>query len=53
MRDKVREMFAILDIKEESDSGRVFHPTTFTSCRVMDGEKLSEILNELKEMIST
>ena len=46
----VKEMFKILDKKEVSDNGRVFHPTTISSCRVMDLDKLNKILRELKEL---
>lgn len=49
----LKKLFYYLDMTEESDSGRVFHPTTITSCRVMDGEAINEILKQLKAQINT
>lgn len=51
LKDLVRRMFAILDIEEESDSGRVFHPTTISSCRCMDAQKLEVILERMKAIV--
>ena len=42
------EFFAILDIEEESMNERKFHPNHFSSCRVVDGEKMGKIMNRLK-----
>lgn len=47
----LKKFFHYLDITEESDSGRTFHPTTITSCRAEDGAVINEILKQLKEMI--
>ena len=47
----VRELFEILDRKEETDDGRVFRPTRITSCRAMDAEKLERVLTELKRTL--
>ena len=46
----LREFFQLLDIEEESDSGRRFHPNYIASCRILDGQKLNEILTELKRI---
>lgn len=48
MKELLKEMFEILDVVEVSDEGREFRPNKFVSCRAMDGERLSQILNELK-----
>lgn len=47
----VRELFRLLDIKEETDEGRVFHPNKISSCRAMDAEKLNQVLQELKNVL--
>lgn len=44
----VKELFRLLDITEETDEGRVFHPNRISSCRALDAEKLNQILVELK-----
>ena len=46
---KIRRFFQILDIKEESDSGRVFSPVYISSCRVLLTEEMNGILKDLKE----
>lgn len=48
----IEQFFALLDKTEETDDGRVFHPTTIRSCRVLDAEKLETILLELKATVS-
>ena len=45
----VKELFRLLDITEETDDGRVFHPNRISSCRAADAEKLNQILFELKQ----
>ena len=50
LTDKVKEFLSILDIVEESDSGRQFHPTTIQSCRCIDLERIGEILKSMKEL---
>ena len=45
----VRDLFKILNTVEESDSGKTFHPTVITSCRVMETEKLKNILPKIEE----
>ena len=44
----VKELFMLLDITEETDDGRVFHPNRISSCSAMDAEKLNSILVALK-----
>ena len=47
----VRDFFAVLDIVEESDSGRIFHPTYISSARTTDAIRLDKILNRMKELV--
>ena len=44
----VKELFELLDRKEETDDGRVFRPNQISSCRAMDAERLNSILVALK-----
>lgn len=39
-----------LNLVEESDSGRLFHPVTIGSCRVMLMEPLGELLEKMREL---
>lgn len=48
----VRQFFAMLDIVEESDSGRVFRPIYLSNSRVMLQEPMENILRQMKEMSS-
>ena len=48
LADLVRQFISILDITEESDSGRLFHPTNITSCRAGDLQKIGELIEELR-----
>ena len=51
IRALVREFFAILEATEDSEmSGKEFHPTTISSCRVMVTERLKTLLPRLKEL---
>jgi len=50
--DLVREFFKILERQESTDSGRMFHPTTISSCRVMEQLKLEKVLEGMKNEIS-
>jgi len=47
----VKELFRLLDKTEETGEGRVFHPNRISSCRVLDGEKLEQVLKELKNTL--
>ena len=48
MREAIRDLFALLDVTEESEDGRVFHPNKLVSCRAADAEKLESILAKLR-----
>ena len=47
----VKELFRLLDITEETDEGRVFHPNRISSCRALDAEKLNQVLTGLKHTL--
>lgn len=47
-RTMVARLFTYLDVVEESDSGREFHPVTFGCCRAMWNEDLERIMAGLK-----
>lgn len=47
----VKELFRLLDITEETDEGRVFHPNRISSCRALDAEKLDKVLTALKHTL--
>jgi hypothetical protein len=46
-----REMIRILDIEEESDSGRSFHPTTINSCRTVDLLAMNAAISGIKDYL--
>ena len=48
LEEKVKRFFEILDIKEESDSGREFSPVYIVSLRVLLTQELGQLLNEMK-----
>ena len=48
LADLVKQFISILDITEESDSGRLFHPTNITSCRAGDLQKAGELVEALR-----
>ena len=47
------QLFFLLDITEESDSGNEFRPNYISSCRAVDGERIQKILEEAKQLINT
>ena len=47
----VLEFFHLLDIVETNDEGRTFRPTTISTCRAMDGERIGELLLTLREKV--
>lgn len=51
LTDLVKEFLSILDIVEESDSGRQFRPTYISSVRCMDGKRIGEILEDMKTIV--
>jgi len=49
LRLAVKELFEkYLNVIEESDSGRLFHPTTIGTCRAMKVEPLNNLLEKLR-----
>lgn len=48
-RELIKEFISFLDYTEESDSGRVFHPISISSCRVMLTPALNMILQEMRD----
>lgn len=50
LEECVRFLFERLDATEESDNGRVFHPTTFSSCRVWDSHRLGKVFAQMKKL---
>lgn len=44
------EFIQLLDVVEVSDGGSKFYPNRISSCRVMDGERLNELLLKMKEL---
>lgn len=46
-----KEFITLLEITEESDSGYAFNPNKISSCRVMDGKRLNEILVEARQIV--
>lgn len=51
--DLWREFIRLLEIREESDSGREFSPNQLVSCRVVDGERINEIITAAKSLLDT
>jgi hypothetical protein len=47
------QLFFLLDITEESDSGNTFRPNYISSCRAVDGDRIQKILEEAKQLINT
>jgi hypothetical protein len=53
LKATVRSFFEdFIDIREESDSGRVFAPVTISSCRCMMIEPLAEVLAKMRTLSS-
>jgi hypothetical protein len=51
LKATVRSFFEdFIDIREESDSGRVFAPITISSCRCMMTEPLAEVLAKMRKL---
>jgi hypothetical protein len=48
LADLVKQFIYIIDITEESDGGRLFHPTNITSCRAGDLQKIGELVEALR-----
>jgi hypothetical protein len=51
LKATVRSFFQdFIDVREESDSGRVFAPVTISSCRCMMIEPLAEVLAKMRKL---
>ena len=51
LKATVRSFFEdFIDIREESDSGRVFAPITISSCRCMMIKPLAEVLAKMRKL---
>jgi hypothetical protein len=51
LKATVRSFFEdFIDLREESDSGRVFAPVTISSCRCMMIEPLAEVLAKMRTL---
>ena len=46
------QLFFLLDITEESDSGNEFRPNYISSCRAVDGDRIQKILEEAKQIVN-
>ena len=46
------QLFFLLDITEESDSGNAFKPNYFSSCRIADAESMEKILTNAKHELN-
>lgn len=46
------QLFFLLDITEESDSGNEFRPNRISSCRAVDGDRIQKILEEAKQLVN-
>ena len=49
VKKDLKRFFELLDKTEESSNGRTFHPNYISSCRVLDGKELGEILERLNK----
>jgi hypothetical protein len=49
--EAIKQLFALLDITEQTDDGRTFHPNTIRSSRALDAEKLEQVLRKLKKWV--
>ena len=49
MKSLLVRLFEFLDLTEESDSGRIFHPITIGSCRADKLQPLNDLLKEMKK----
>lgn len=51
LRIAVKEFFEkYLDVVEESDSGKIFHPITISCCRALKTEPLEKLLTEMRAL---
>jgi len=47
-----QQFISIMNIVEESDSGKEFRPNRIQSCRVLDAQKMSDIIEEAKQLVN-
>lgn len=47
--DALRELVNLATKQEVSDSGRLFYPTSITSCRCMDSARIGQILEKYRK----
>jgi len=52
MYDYARRLIKLLDTREESNGGVMFHPTYITSCRAMHIKELDTIIDGMKELLN-
>lgn len=52
LKKLIKEFIDILEETEESNSGRVFHPVTINSCRVLKTKRIAHLINEIKKCIN-
>jgi hypothetical protein len=52
LKEAAQGFLQLMDIQEESDSGRVFHPNTITSCRAHDLNQIRLFLDQMKLLIN-
>jgi hypothetical protein len=48
--DILKELIDLLEYTEESDEGRVFHPTYFSTCRVEHQERFNKLFKKIKKV---
>jgi hypothetical protein len=53
IEELVEEFISYLEYREESESGRSFHPITISSCRVLMTEPLAMVIARLKGFTSS
>jgi hypothetical protein len=46
-----QQFISIMNIVEESDNGKEFRPNRIQSCRVLDAQKMSDIIEEAKQLV--
>lgn len=51
-RELMSELPHYLNRQEESDSGKVFRPNKISTCRVMDGDIIAKVLNEMENRVN-
>ena len=51
LESNIREFLGFLRKVEVSDNGRAFRPNQISSCRVMDGQRMGELLTEMENQL--